>query len=259
MLTRSLCCFRGVSVSAERKLWRAGCLTWDYLPQAGRVLSPRKAADLAAQMPELRAALEGRVADYFLKRLPTGHRLRVWPGFADGVAFLDVETTGLGSRDELTLIGLWQAGRMLSFVRGRNLCEFLGIWRSIDVLITFNGTRFDLPMLARTFDLTCLPPHIDLMHEARVYGYTGGLKSIERSLGIRRLANEEGDGEMAVRLWRSHADEGNNSSLMRLLQYNARDVRSLVALSRKILRLSFDGYPGPLFALPSGAFHLGTT
>ena len=123
------------------------------------------------------------------------------------------------------------------------------------MLVSFYGTRFDLPMLARTFDFTCLPPHIDLMHEARAYGYTGGLKSIERSLGIRRTANEEGDGEMAVRLWRSHADEGDDSSLVRLLQYNARDVRSLVVLSRKILRQSFDAYPGPLYALPSCVFH----
>ena len=255
MLTRSLCCFRGVSASAERKLWRAGCLAWDYLPQTWRVLSPRKAADLAAQIPELKAALEGRVADYFLKRLPIGHRLRVWPDFTDGMAFLDVETTGLGPRDELTVIGLWQAGRMLNFVRGQNLCEFLGLWRSIDVLVTFNGTRFDLPMLARTFDLTRLPPHIDLMHEARVYGYTNGLKSIERSLGIRRTANEEGDGDMAVRLWRRYADEGDDSCLVRLLQYNARDVRSLVVLSRKLLRHSLAGYPGPLAALPFCALH----
>ncbi len=254
MLTRSLCCFRGVSVAAERKLWRAGCLTWDYLPQTRRALSPRKAADLAAQMPELRAALEGRVADYFLKRLPIGHRLRVWPDFADGMAFLDVETTGLGPRDELTVIGMYQAGRMLSFARGRNLCEFLGVLRNIDVLVTFNGTRFDLPMLARTFDITCLPPHIDLMHEARAYGYMGGLKSIERSLGIRRTATEEGDGEMAVRLWRNHVDKIDNSSFERLLQYNARDVRSLVVLSNKIFRQSFADYPGPLPAIPSRAW-----
>ena len=250
MLTCSMCCFRGISASAERKLWRGGILSWSYLPQAGQLLSPRKMADLTVQMPELRAALKGRVADYFLKRLPIGHRLRVWPDFADRVAFLDVETTGLGPRDELTVIGLWQAGKMFNFVRGRNLCEFLEIWRSIDVLVTFNGTRFDLPILARTFNLTCLPPHIDLMHEARAYGYSGGLKSIESSMGIRRTANEEGDGEMAVRLWRCHADKGGDSNLLRLLQYNGRDVRSLVVLSRKILKRSFDGYPGPLPGFP---------
>ena len=107
MLVRSLCCFRGISAEAERKLWRAGCLTWDQLPLVRHILSLRKSADMVAQLPELRSALSGRVADYFLKRLPVGRRLRVLPEFADGVAFLDVETTGLGLRDKLTVIGLW--------------------------------------------------------------------------------------------------------------------------------------------------------
>jgi uncharacterized protein YprB with RNaseH-like and TPR domain len=245
MLTRSFCCFRGLSAGAERKLWRAGCLTWDQLPLAGRLLSPRKALDLAAQMTELRAALVGRVADYFLKRLPVGHRLRVWPEFSEGVAFLDVETTGLGRRDELTVIGLWQAGRMRHFVRGRDLSEFLEVWRKIEVLVTFNGAHFDLPVLMRTFGILCMPPHIDLLFESKTYGYSGGLKSIERSLGIRRSADEEGDGAEAVLLWRLYEEKGDNTILAKLIRYNERDVRSLVALSGVLLKRSFDGYPGP--------------
>jgi len=261
MLTRSFCCFRGLSAGAERKLWRAGCLTWEQLPLAGRILSPRKALDLTRQLPELKSALKGRVADCFLKRLPVGHRLRIWPEFTEGAAFLDVETTGLGRRDELTVIGLWQAGRMRHFIRGQNLCEFLEVWRKIEVLVTFNGTRFDLPVLMRTFGLTCPPPHIDLMFESKPYGYSGGLKSIERSLGIRREADEAGDGGDAVSLWRSH-EKGDTASLARLIRYNTRDVLSLVALSGILLKRSFDGYPGPLpdsCSLTTESFRLTTT
>lgn len=253
MLTHSLCCFRGISAEAERKLWRAGCLTWDYLPRIGKALSSRKTADLVAQAPELRAALTGRVADYFLQRLPVGHRLRVWPEFGDGVAFLDVETTGLGPRDQLTVIGLSQGGRASCFVQGRDLHGFLEVWRKIEVLITFNGARFDLPVVARTFGLKSLPPHIDLMHEARAYGYGGGLKAIEHSLGIQRAVDEDGDGELAVLLWRRHVDEGDDASLTRLLRYNARDVKSLVTLAGAVLNRSVDGYPGPLPSFPSCA------
>jgi uncharacterized protein YprB with RNaseH-like and TPR domain len=190
------------------------------------------------------------VADYFLKRLPTGCRLRVWPEFSEGVAFLDVETTGLGVHDELTVVGIWQAGKMRQFVRGRDLRELLKVWRKIEVMVTFNGTRFDLPVLARAFGLTCLPPHIDLLQEARVYGHAGGLKTVERSLGIPRLPEEEGDGEVAVGLWRRHAEEGDVESLSRLLRYNAGDVFSLIELARVIWKRSFDGYPGPLPVFP---------
>jgi uncharacterized protein YprB with RNaseH-like and TPR domain len=251
MLTRSFCCFRGISAGAERKLWRAGCLTWEQLPLAGRMLSSRKTLDLASQLPEVRSALTGRVADYFIKRLPVGHRLRVCPEFAEGVAFLDVETTGLGLRDKLTVIGLWQAGRLRHFVFGRNLGEFLEVWRKIEVLVTFNGARFDLPVLMRTFGLTCPPPHIDLMCESKSYGYSGGLKSIERSLGIRRKGDEDGDGGDAVMLWKLYKENGDYVSLERLLRYNTRDVMSLLALAGVLLKRSFDGYPGPLPAFRS--------
>jgi hypothetical protein len=249
VLTRSLCCFRGISVGAERKLWRSGFLTWDHLPRAGQVLSSRKAADLAGQLPELRAALDGGVADVFLRRLPVGHRVRVLPDFAQGTTFLDVETTGLGPRDDLTVIGVYRDGRQHSFVRGRNLTEFLRIWRQTSVLVTFNGVRFDWPVLARAFGLTCAPPHIDLLVEARAFGYVGGLKSMERAIGVRRATDETGDGEEAVRLWREFVDQGSEASLDRLLRYNTRDVQSMLVLAGDLLRRSMEQYPGPRFAV----------
>jgi len=227
-----------------------GCLAWDHLPRAGRAVSSRKAADLAAQLPALRAALDGGVADVFLRRLPVGHRLRVWPDFARGTTFLDVETTGLSPRDELTVIGVYRDGRQQTFVRGRNLAEFLRTWRETSVLVTFNGARFDWPVLARAFGLTVLPPHIDLMAEARAFGYAGGLKAVERALGVHRAADETGDGDLAVRLWRQFSDDGNEASLDRLVRYNARDVRSLVVLASELLRRSIDPYPGPKPAVP---------
>ncbi len=257
MLTRSLCCFRGISAAAERRLWQAGCLTWDCLPLAGHVLSPRKAADLTEQMPELIAALSGRVADYFIKRLPPGHRMRIWPDFAAGVAFMDIETTGLGVNDDLTVIGLWQAGQMSQFIRGMNLSEFLVILRKIEVLVTFNGMRFDWPVIAQFFGLKCSPPHIDLMHEIRVYGYVGGLKKIEHELGIKRAPDEDGDGAEAACLWHRHmAMPDEKTNLARLLKYNAADVRALLLLSRVILKRSFDGYRAPLPVLPPAPYHL---
>lgn len=238
-------------MEAERKLWRSGCLSWDELRRAERALSPRKASDLDSQLPGLRAALEGGVADVFLRRLPAGYRLRVWPDFLSGTTFLDVETTGLGHKDEVTVIGVYRNGREYTFVRGRNLSEFLRIWRQTSVLVTFNGARFDWPMLARTFGLTAAPPHIDLMVEGRTFGYAGTLKHIERTLAVVREADEAGDGELAVRLWHQFARDGDEASLRRLIRYNVRDVRSLVVLAGEVLRHSMDCYPGPRVVVPS--------
>ena len=55
------------------------------------------------------------------------------------------------------------------------------------VVVTFNGSGFDLRFLKNTFPELVLPPiHIDLRWISRRLGYSGGLKELERSLGIAR-------------------------------------------------------------------------
>lgn len=247
MLNHSFCCFRGLSPDAERRLWREGCLTWDHLPRlAHRLVSPRKVAVLLAQLPLLQAALEGRVVDVFLKRLPPGHRMRLWPEFGRGMGFLDVETTGLGRCDEITVIGLHVGGVLHQFVRGRNLEEFLRVWRQVEMLVTFNGAVFDLPHLTRTFGLTATPPHLDLRVESRAHGLAGGLKEIERNLGIVREEIETGDGALAAERWARYEQHGDADALDRLLRYNARDTLSLLRLTEHLWQRSMEGYPEPL-------------
>jgi hypothetical protein len=247
MLSHTFCCFRGLSPDAERRLWREGCLTWDHLPRlAHRLVSARKVPVLLAQLPLLRAALDGRVADVFLKRLPTGHRARLWPEFGRGMGFLDVETTGLERCDEITVIGLHVGGVLHQFVRGRNLEDFVRVWRQVETLVTFNGAAFDLPRVTRAFGLTTTPPHLDLRAESRAHGLVGGLKEIERNLGIVREEIETGGGALAAEWWTRHAQQGDAEALDRLLRYNARDTLSLLSLTEHLWQRSMEGYPEPL-------------
>ncbi len=250
MLRNSFCCFRGVSEAAERTLWSAGCLEWRYLPLARRAVSARKRQQMMDQVAEMQAALAGGLAGFFLSRLPPGHRLRAWPEFQNRTLFLDIETTGLRATDDITVIGVWQMGVYSHYVRGINLERFLEVLGRAKLLITFNGRRFDWPVVERTFGCSLPIPHIDLMNEARVYGYTGGLKSIEPRLGIRREGTETGDGLLAVALWRQYRETGDQTALENLLSYNNRDVESLVALSRQLFRISVQHYPGPACKLP---------
>lgn len=250
MLTRSLCCFKGLSAAAEQRLWRRGCLTWRHLKLTARHhLSDKKADGLMAQAPFYEAALEARAVDFFIGRLPCGHRLRILPEFQDETAFLDIETTGLDRASLVTVIGLWRRGTVETFVRGRNIADFIKAWQKIGVLLTFNGTHFDLPFLMRELGLSVHPPHVDLMAEARHWGLTGGLKTIEQRLGYTRTAQESGDGGDAVRLWNEYTENGNELALKHLTAYNTRDVLSLRLLSRHIWRLSCQNYdvPHPVF------------
>lgn len=244
MLSGSFCCFRGLSPEAEQRLWRLGCLKWSHLPRlAHRLISVRKTVDLVGQIPLLQAALQGRVADVFIKRLPVGHRLRLLPEFSAGIGFLDIETTGLARTDDITVIGLHLGGRLRQYVRGVDLDEFLQSWRAIEVLVTYNGAAFDLPHLARHFGLSVMPPHIDLRHEARAYGLIGGLKVIEKKMGLYRTSTEAGDGALAAEWWASYAKHNDTDALKRLLAYNAQDAASLPIIAEFLWKRSMQMFP----------------
>ncbi len=246
MLMRSLCCFSGVSSEAELRLWRKGCLSWRHLAfEAERHFSPRKCASILAQIPLFSTALESRCPDFFLSRLPCGHRLRILPEFADDVAYLDIETSGLDRASEITVVGVYCQGRMNTYVKGRNLNEFIGMWQRLKIVATFNGSRFDLPVIMKQFGLNVHPPHVDLMDEARHWGLSGGLKAIERKIGVSRTEEEVGTGEDAVLLWNDYVSNGNQQALEKLITYNKRDVRSLLELARHIWSLSCREYPAP--------------
>jgi len=250
MLKNSFCCFKGLSASAERALWKAGCLSWQQMAIPNRILSERKRQIVCEQLPEMEAALQGGLSGYFLSRLPCGHRLRVWPAFSERTLFVDIETTGLSVKDEITVIGARWRGGILHFIRGQNLEDFLRIAGEAALVVSFNGIRFDWPLIERAFGCRLPVPHIDLMHEAKAHGYAGGLKRIEQRTGIVRAPEEEGDGLQAVLFWRNYIQTGNQEALRQLLSYNACDVQSLYVLSRKFLMLSMDGFPGPRPAIP---------
>lgn len=100
--------------------------------------------------------------------------------------YLDMETNSFG---QITVVGLYGQGRCTSLVRGESLnrhllCEELAQY---DLLVTFNGTAFDLPLLLVSVQgLPLDQPHIDLCYLGRRLGYHGGLKAIEAQLGIQR-------------------------------------------------------------------------
>jgi uncharacterized protein YprB with RNaseH-like and TPR domain len=156
-------------------------------------------------------------------------------------ADVDIETTGLDRyRDEVTVVGI-----CLERDRTREVVQLyddtlsrrnvLGAVREADILYSYNGARFDLPFieqylgvdLARHFD------HCDLMRHCWNRKIRGGLKAVERKLGISRKTKGV-DGYMAVQLWWDYKDNGSRRALRKLLKYNAEDVTNLAHIRRKL-------------------------
>lgn len=119
------------------------------------------------------------------------------------IGFLNIETPGLSPlRDHVAVIGLQTGGRFQAFIRGVNLDAFPEAVGEIPILVTFNGSCFDLPFLIETFPSYWPGAHVDLRYPLARLQLRGGLKAIERKLGLARSDEVAGmNGEEAIRLW----------------------------------------------------------
>lgn len=251
ILDQSLCQLDGLSPNAEVTLRNQGIWTARQLAsQADELFSPRHAARIKESFFRFDLLKTLGLLDALVKSFPCGHRVRVLADYYQQALFLDVETTGLTlDNSHITCISICRNGVFSSFVQGNNLLDFLYEWAKTKLIVTFNGKRFDIPMLQREFRFTTIPAHIDLMEEASHFGYKGGLKSIEKQTGFQRMENVCKDGQTALNLWQKYKNGNYLDDLDKLLQYNQEDVRSLTFLWRIILKCSLEntGIPLPHF------------
>jgi len=156
-------------------------------------------------------------------------------------AYLDIETTGLSSWDcEITVIGVHLYNgidkRFIQLVGEAITADsVLQALHGVEVIYTYNGSRFDLPFIASRLgiDLALQFRHRDLMYDCWSNGLYGGFKAVERQLGIdRRLKGMNGFD--AVRLWWKYVNEYDQDALTTLLEYNKEDVLNLRALKEKL-------------------------
>lgn len=242
MLKRTFVHLPGVAGRNEAHFWRQGLNTWEDFLAASRVrgLSQPRLTLLREGLRES-LAHEGE-ADFFASRLPGGEHWRLFRHFRRRAAYLDIETHGSAWPGLLvTVVGLYDGVTMRQFVQGYNLQEFPAALADLDLLITFNGSQFDLPVLRAYFPGLCLPPvQLDLRFILARLGFRGGLKKIEPRFGIHRPSDVNGmDGYMAVLLWERY-QRGDRTALELLLKYNREDVVNLEMLMDHAYQLSQD-------------------
>jgi hypothetical protein len=162
------------------------------------------------------------------------------PNGAKTRAYLDIETTGL-SRDvsEITVVGIAveqdgqiRVARQVETITDEWIVEAL---RGVDELYTYNGSRFDLPFIKAKLklDLKQNVKHTDLMYACWKQDLKGGLKAVEKKIGIARQLPDV-DGYMAVVLWWRYKNHADGDALTTLLKYNEEDVINLDALRIKL-------------------------
>lgn len=234
MLTRTFLHLPKIGPVTERKLWADGVDTWEDAlntasPPPG--FSRPRWSEVQRVLEESRRSLERREHRFFASVLPPGEHWRAAPEFSARRAFLDIETTGMGAGARVTVVGLYDGARVRTYVAGDNLGCFCADLSEFSLVVTFNGASFDLPFLCRC--MSGMPRdflHVDLRWLLRRLGHTGGLKQIERRLGLARADDLAGlSGDDAVRLWDEYL-AGDESALELLVRYNAADVENLEIL-----------------------------
>jgi uncharacterized protein len=230
---------RNVGPRTESTLRERGFLTWedclcreDELPLQGR-----RRKDFVEGIRKSQDMLERHDLRSLTSAFPVSEQWRILGSYLDRATFVDCETTGLSRYySHVSVIAAHHRGEIRTYVLGENLDDFLSMVDEVELLVTFNGSSFDIPFLEKTFNIPRLDcAHIDLRWVAWHAGYRGGLKSIERSFGIRRPADVEGiDGFEAVDLF--YRWQGGDENARRLLvDYCIADVQSTVLVAERLL------------------------
>ena len=232
---------QGIGETTEQTLWRMGCTSWSKLLKDDFGMPLPTYRKLKAGVLESKCRLEDLDHRYFRQRLRGALTWRAYNNFRKQACYIDIETTGLSpTYDEVTTVCVHTRGSTKSYVAGENLSELKKDLDEFKYIVSFNGARFDLPFLSHKKNIVFKQIHLDLMYPLRNLGYRGGLKAIEKELGI----NRETDGVTgydAVRLWKAY--EANTevevagqkvkgkSALRLLVKYNREDTVNLRKLA----------------------------
>jgi hypothetical protein len=188
-----------------------------------------------------------------------------WSSAEVGTLFLDTETTGLAGGTGTTpfLIGLATVEEHAITVEQYFLRRLSGEPAMLEALrerlvraetlVTFNGRRFDWPILEARFIMSRMPidspaEHADLMGTARRLWYrplgTYRLTAIERhALGIERV--EDVDAAKIPGMYLEYLHNGDAEPLEPVFAHNEQDVLCLVELQGRLRRWIEQGEDPP--------------
>lgn len=251
MLKQTFCHIAGIGYVSERRLWNKGVTTWEKLAGNARLITRISDGEIREILDQSQAALADNPL-FFADRLKRSDGWRLFPHFRENSVYLDIETSGLGHESEITTIALYDGTEVRTYVNGQNLNDFLDDIEQYQVVITYNGISFDIPVIERYFRTHLNQAQIDLRYVLAQLGCHGGLKGCEKQMGINRGMLDGIDGSCAVHLWAEYERHSNDAALETLLAYNVEDAVNLERLlveayNRNVARTPF----APELALPS--------
>ncbi len=234
MLRKTFLFLPRISAKKEQALWQQGIKDWQDFLRTEKIkgISTKTKLYYNHKLKEARQALQENNSSWFIGKLPQKEMWRLYNYFKEEACFLDVE---VDSRGKVIVMGISNYYQTNQFVAGVNLEKNI-LQKELNkykLLITFNGSAFDLPKLRKQFGLEIKVPHLDLKPICINLSWKGGLKEIEKQLNLKRPAHLQGN---PVDLWKAFHASGDREYLELLLEYNREDIENLKAIVEKVYR-----------------------
>jgi len=227
MIRNSFIFLEKVRRKKEENLWKQGINDWDSFLSKGsneiNRISAEKKYYYDRKIREAQQALLGNDSSYFIGKLPPVEMWRLYNYFREESGFLDIEVNSLG---RVILVGISDYYHSNFFVQGVNL-EKENVQQELlkyKMVITFNGSSFDLPKLRKELGIEVAVPHLDLKPLCINLGLKGGLKEVEKILNLKRPEHLNGN---PVELWKAFHASGDKEYLDLLIDYNKEDIENL--------------------------------
>lgn len=243
MITNSFIFLERVGNKVEQAIWNNGIRDWDSFLKNNKIrgLSRYRKLYYNRKILNAKKALYNFDSGYFIDLLPQSEMWRLYDFFREDAVFLDIETTGLSKlHDDVTVFGLYDGLNSKTMIKGINL-DYKALQKELQkykLIVTFNGASFDLPFIDKRYP-NLLPkiPNFDVKSLTDKLGLKGGLKNIEKELGIaRREIVKDFNGGDALTLWRMYRATGDDYYLNLLIEYNEYDIMNLKLVAERCIK-----------------------
>ncbi len=233
MIENSFIFLKGFGYIKERKLWEQGILDWNDFLNTEKIkgISRKNKLKFDRMTKDAMTALDNKDIYFFKKYFPKKETWRMYPWLKEETIYLDIETDQFG---KLLVISLYNGEFVKTFVRNFNL-EFYTIKRILDnakMIVTFNGSSFDILILKHYIKFKNDIIHFDLRPAFVRLGYNTSLKNIEKIFHIKRDDNIiDLRGKDALELWKFFKATGSKNALELIIKYNQYDAINLKVLA----------------------------